>query len=110
MQCPYCQKEMEEGYIPYNSPFILKWVSLEDKKKAYKVLCDLGVKNLIITLGSKGSICFAGSEVIEVKANKVDAIDTTAAGDTFVGTLASKLINNASLKEAKELTFEIKED
>ena len=75
-------------------------VSLEDKKKAYKVLCDLGVKNLIITLGSKGSICFAGNEVIEVKANKVDAIDTTAAGDTFVGTLASKLINNASLKEA----------
>ena len=75
-------------------------VTIEDKKKAYKALCDLGVKNLIITLGSKGSICFAGNEVIEVKANKVDAIDTTAAGDTFVGTLASKLINNASLKEA----------
>ena len=33
MICPYCQKEMEEGYIPFNSPFILKWVSLVDKKK-----------------------------------------------------------------------------
>ncbi len=33
MFCPYCQKEMEEGYVPFNSPFILKWVSLADKKK-----------------------------------------------------------------------------
>lgn len=33
MNCPYCQKEMEEGYIPFNSPFILKWVSLKDKEK-----------------------------------------------------------------------------
>ena len=33
MKCPYCQKEMEEGYIPFNSPFVLKWVSLIDKRK-----------------------------------------------------------------------------
>ena len=33
MLCPYCQKEMEEGYIPFNSPFVLKWVSSLDKKK-----------------------------------------------------------------------------
>ena len=33
MKCPYCQKEMEEGYVPFNSPFVLKWVSLVDRKK-----------------------------------------------------------------------------
>ena len=33
MMCPYCQNEMEEGYIPFNSPFVLKWVSMIDKKK-----------------------------------------------------------------------------
>lgn len=33
MKCPYCQKEMVEGYIPFNSPFVLKWVSITDKKK-----------------------------------------------------------------------------
>ena len=33
MICPYCQKEMEEGYVPFNSPLVLKWVSLLDKKK-----------------------------------------------------------------------------
>ena len=24
---------MEEGYVPFNSPLILKWVSIVDKKK-----------------------------------------------------------------------------
>ena len=33
MKCPYCQEEMEEGYVPFTSPIILKWVSLVDKKK-----------------------------------------------------------------------------
>ncbi|MBR2152105.1 MAG: hypothetical protein IJ944_02325 [Clostridia bacterium] len=33
MICPYCQKEMVEGYVPFNSPFVLKWVSLLDKRK-----------------------------------------------------------------------------
>ena len=33
MKCPYCQAEMEEGYIPFNSPFILKWYSLSKKQK-----------------------------------------------------------------------------
>ncbi len=33
MKCPYCQKEMVEGYVPFNSPFVLRWVSLADKKK-----------------------------------------------------------------------------
>ncbi len=33
MKCPYCQFEMEEGYVPFNSPFVLSWVSLSDKQK-----------------------------------------------------------------------------
>ena len=33
MKCPYCQSEMQEGYIPFNSPLILKWVSLLNKNK-----------------------------------------------------------------------------
>ena len=33
MKCPYCQREMEEGYVPFNSPFVLKWVSSVDKRK-----------------------------------------------------------------------------
>ncbi len=33
MKCPYCGEEMKAGYIPFNSPFILKWYSLSKKEK-----------------------------------------------------------------------------
>ena len=33
MKCPYCKKEMEQGYIPFNSPLILKWISTSTKEK-----------------------------------------------------------------------------
>ena len=33
LKCPYCNMEMKEGYIPFNSPFILKWYSLSKKQK-----------------------------------------------------------------------------
>ena len=33
MNCPFCQAEMEDGYIPFNTPFVLKWVSSLNKRK-----------------------------------------------------------------------------
>ncbi len=33
MLCPCSHQEMEEEHVPFNSPFILKWVSLVDKQK-----------------------------------------------------------------------------
>ncbi|WP_054778008.1 ribokinase [Lacticaseibacillus saniviri] len=60
-----------------------------------KFLHDLGIECVIITLGSTGSyISYRGDEAI-VPAFKTQAIDTTAAGDTFIGALASEL--NADL-------------
>lgn len=52
---------------------------------------ELGIRGVIITLGSKGSFISLDSEATIVPAFKVKAVDTTAAGDTFIGALASVL-------------------
>lgn len=57
----------------------------EGIKKASKKLLDLGVKNLIVTLGSKGSLYLNHNTCELHTAYKVDAVDTTAAGDSFIG-------------------------
>jgi len=52
---------------------------------------ELGVKNLIITIGSKGAYYATADGSGFVPAFKVKAVDTTAAGDTFIGALSSQL-------------------
>ncbi|MCM0598526.1 ribokinase [Periweissella fabalis] len=52
---------------------------------------QLGVPNLIITVGARGAYYSTVNGAGFVPAFKVKAIDTTAAGDTFIGTLASQL-------------------
>ena len=64
---------------------------IEDAKKAGEIFLGKGVKFTIITLGEKGA-ALIGKDFCEiVPAYRVNAIDTTAAGDSFIGGLSSKL-------------------
>lgn len=65
--------------------------NLETAKIASKELLDKGVKFVIITLGSKGAAVINKENGQVVPAFKVNAVDTTAAGDSFIGGLSSKL-------------------
>ena len=68
----------------------------EGETQINEVYKKLGVKNLIITLGSKGSLLVKENEIQQIKPNKVNAVDTTAAGDTYVGVFASQLAKGIS--------------
>lgn len=57
---------------------------------------------VIVTLGGNGSIALAGKEIIRILGIKVKAVDTQAAGDTFVGAFAAALSENKNLKGALE--------
>jgi len=66
--------------------------TIDDAKKAAKVLHSRGAKNIVITLGEKGVLILdAENSFIHVPAFKVNAIDTTGAGDAFNGAFALAL-------------------
>ena len=78
---------------------------LGSAQRAALALYDMGAKNVVVTLGSEGSLVYDGQIMMRVEAIKVEAVDTTAAGDTFNGVLASVIAEGKSLIEAvKEAT------
>lgn len=82
-----------------------KWdASLEDLEQMCKLLLDKGVGCVIVTLGEEG--CFlAGKEFKHFPAYKAEAVDTTAAGDTFSGALAVMLAEKKTMEEAIEFAM-----
>ena len=73
---------------------------MESAHRAAKAIHEMGPKSVIITLGSDGSLVYDGSMFMRVEALKVEAVDTTAAGDTYNGVLASVIAEGKSLIEA----------
>lgn len=59
-----------------------------------------GVKNIIITLGARGAFFKNENHTFVVKAQKVNAVDTTGAGDIFNGAVAVALAESKNWKEA----------
>lgn len=68
--------------------------------KAVDILRGFGVKDFVVTLGSEGSLVFQDGEYEKIPSLKVDAVDATAAGDTFCAALCVGLSEGMSLADA----------
>jgi ribokinase len=74
--------------------------SLEDANKCANFLLRQGMKRVVLTLGERGAL-LAGPEGTElIPAFKVNALDTTGAGDAFIGSFAVFLGEGLPEKEA----------
>ncbi|HEY0129543.1 MAG TPA: ribokinase, partial [Rubrobacteraceae bacterium] len=63
-------------------------------------LLSLGPSSAVITVGAAGVIFSDGESTAHIPAPKADVVDTTGAGDAFVGALAARLAREASLEDA----------
>ncbi len=72
----------------------------EEAAAAAEALVAKGVKNVVITLGSKGAYVLSEDFRGVIPANPVKAVDTTGAGDTFNGALCVALSEGRSLRDA----------
>lgn len=64
-------------------------------------LLDLGVRSVVITLGAEGSlVAEKGGVVTAVQSARIEVVDSTGAGDAFVGALAMQLADGRSLVDA----------
>jgi ribokinase len=73
-----------------------------DIPAAVRWLHELGCKNVVVTLGPRGVMFSDGKTIGTVEAPKVHAVDTTGAGDCFVGWLGAGLGEGLSLPAAIE--------
>ena len=102
---PYAK--LPESVFPYIDYFIPNEHEMDQfvegnmsyEKKA-KIILNKGVKNVIITLGEKGSLLVNNEKAYKVEPFIVKAIDTTAAGDSYVGALTKYLLDGHSIEES----------
>lgn len=74
----------------------------EQVKAAAQTLVDKGLKNVIVTMGSKGSMWLSKDNFLVVPAVKVEAVDTTGAGDSFIGCFVENYSRTQNIPEAMQ--------
>ncbi len=78
----------------------IKIYDLVSAEIAAQNLHSRGVSVVIITLGENGLVMVNGIQTFSMPAHTVNVVDSTAAGDTFIGAFATAMQKNGNLLEA----------
>lgn len=76
--------------------------SLEEIQRAARVLVDGGARNVVVTLGKRGSLWLSGTESRVVPPAPGDPVDTTGAGDAFIGAFADTWVRTRDVAASLE--------
>lgn len=95
-KCTYFAPNESELGILTNLPV----TTLDEIKVAARILIAKGTKNLIVTLGDKGVLWMTANQELLVEGKKVNAIDTTGAGDSFIGCFSHYLTKGYSIEDS----------
>lgn len=93
-----CMNETECETITGDFPF-----GPEDASMAARKIAERGVSQVVVTMGSKGAYGYDRGEECFIPAQRVEAVDTTAAGDTFIGAMVSGHLMGMGFRESMEL-------
>ena len=72
-------------------------------KRARTALDALGVGDVVVTRGGRGSVALTAAGAFEVAPYEVDAVDTTGCGDAFMGAMLAGLASGYALSDSAEL-------
>lgn len=85
-----------------NEKELLDFTGEDTVEQGIKVLYKKSQNKIIVTLGSRGAVCWDGSRMIETPAVKTKVADTIGAGDSHIGTILGCISKGMSMEEAME--------
>src|SRR5699024_9913922 len=80
----------------------IKVTDIESAEQADHIISQKEVENVIVKLGSQGSLIYKNQETTFIQSHKVNTINTVGAGDVFAAAITVCLNNSQSLIEAVE--------